>query len=216
MAVIGDTLGWFYNALMRFKVGVYSLALGNSETGPLIEADSTRVKIPGLTLGATAITATGTQLNNLATLAGGITGAPLQVQRVLFTETTGAGTYSGSVTVPAGGLVHNIRVGSSALWTATTSALMDVGDAGDPDGWFTQINLKATDLLVGEEINFENFGGKQGAYLVAASGTRTNAYSTAERVISGIVVTVGAAGNAGRTYMEVIYSVPTAAAATKV
>lgn len=133
-----------------------------------------------------------------------------------FTETTGAGTYTGSVTVPAGATILDIQVRSTAVWTATTSALMDVGDVADPDGWYTQINLKATDLLVGEVIRFESTGGKEGAYLVTATGLLSAAYSASARVVSGIVVTVGAAGSAGRTRMLVVYSLPTATAATKV
>lgn len=209
MPPIGDLPGWYYNALQRFKVGVHSIALGNSESGPLIEADSTRVKIPGLTLGSTAITATPAQINSLAA----VTGVPVQTARVSYTE-NGAGTYTGSVVVPAGGLIVDIKVWSSALWTAATSALMDVGDVADPNGWFAAIDMKATDLLVGEEINFENFGGKQGAYLVAASGTRTTAYSASARTISGVIVSVGA-GTAGRSFMEVLWTIPTATAAVK-
>lgn len=137
---------------------------------------------------------------------------------VAFTETTGAGTYTGSVTVPAGATITDIKVRSTALWTAATSALMDVGDAGDPDGWFTQIDLKATDLLVGEEINFIQTGGKEGAYLSLTTGKRSAAYSASARVVSGIVVTVGASGNAGRTRMVVQYTTTgsgVVAAATK-
>ena len=212
MPVIGDTLGWFYNALMRFKVGVYSLALGNSEDGPLIEADGARVKIPGLTLGSTAIIATGAELN---TLAAASTAGPLVAQRVTFTETTGAGVYTGSVTVPAGALIIDIKVWSTALWTAATSATMKVGDTDD-DGWYAGIDLKATDLLVGEEINFENLGGKQGVYLVAATGLRSAAYSAASRLVTGIITTVGTTGNAGRTFMSVLYTNPTPTAAVKV
>lgn len=125
---------------------------------------------------------------------------------VTFTETTGAGTYTGSVTVPAGSTIEDIKIRSTALWTATTSALMDVGDVADPNGWFAGIDLKATDLLVGEEINFVQTGGKEGAYLSLATGLRSAAYSAAARVISGIIVTVGAAGNAGRTRMMVLYT----------
>lgn len=130
----------------------------------------------------------------------------LKAVEVTFTETTGAGTYTGSVTVPANSTITDIKVKSTALWTATTSALMDVGDAADPNGWFAAIDLKAIDLLVGEEINFNQTGGKEGAYLSTATGLRSAAYSAAARVISGIVVTVGAAGNAGRTRMMVLYT----------
>lgn len=205
-------LGALYNRLQRFRVPVHSLVLGGSNSGPVVQADDTRVKLPGLTIGSTALTATAAELNQVA----GITGFPVQAQRRSFTETTGAGTYTGSVTVPAGALITDIKIWSTVLWNATTSAIMKVGDAADDDGWFTGIDLKATDLLVGEEINFENLGGKQGAYLVAASGTRTTAYSASARVVSGIITTVGAAGSAGRSFMEVHYTLPTATAATKV
>lgn len=138
-------------------------------------------------------------------------------ERVSFTETTGAGTYTGSVTVPASSLITNIRVWCTVLWTATTTALMDVGDVTDPDGWYPQVNLKATDLLVGEELNFTQTGGKEGAYLSLTTGARVAAYSASARVVSGIIVTVGAAGSAGRTFMEVFYTLSGGTtAATKV
>jgi hypothetical protein len=152
-------------------------------------------------------------------ISGGVVQQPTKdlSETILFTETTGAGTYTGSVTVPANSLIIDIKVWSTAVWTATTTALMDVGDAADPNGWYAAIDLKATDLVVGEQIRFESAGGKEGAYYVAATGELETAWSASERVISGIVVTVGAAGNAGRTYMRVTYSDPAnIGAATKV
>jgi hypothetical protein len=135
---------------------------------------------------------------------------------VSFTETTGAGVYTGSVTVPAGALILDIKVWSTVLWTATTSATMKVGDATDDDGWFTGVNLKATDLLVGEELNFIQTGGKEGAYLSLTTGARSAAYSASARVVSFVVTTVGAAGNAGRSFGAVVYVLPTATAAAKI
>lgn len=129
-------------------------------------------------------------------------------KEVTFTETNGAGTYTGSVVVPAGSTILDIKVRSTALWTATTSATMKVGDGADDDGWFIGIDLKATDLLVGEEISFDQTGGKQGAYLNNTSGLRAPVYSSSAVTISGVVTTVGAAGNAGRTRMLVIYAPP--------
>lgn len=143
-------------------------------------------------------------------------GSLVQAALVSLTETTGAGVYTGSITVPAGGLIHDIKAWSTVLWTATTSATMKVGDATDDDGWFTGVNLKATDLLVGEELNFTQTGGKEGVYLVTATGLRSTAYSATARVISFIVTTVGAAGSAGRSFGMVVWSIPTATAATKV
>src|SRR5690349_18261250 len=89
------------------------------------------------------------------------TAYPVVAEEVTFTETTGAGTYTGSVTVPAGATIVDIQIHSTALWTATTSATLKVGDAADDDGWYTGVKLKATDLLVGEVIRFASTVGKE-------------------------------------------------------
>lgn len=147
-------------------------------------------------------------LVSLATLAG--------AEERTFTETTGAGTYTGSVTVPAGATILDIIVNGVALWDTATSATMKVGDATDDDGYYTAINLKATDLLAGESISFALAGGKAGAYI--ANSQVSPRYSASERVISGVVTTVGASGSAGRTRMTVVWALPgggSALAATK-
>jgi hypothetical protein len=143
-------------------------------------------------------------------------GALIGQEERTFTETTGAGTYTGSVTVPAGATILDIIVNGVALWDTATSATMVVGDATDPDGYFTGVNLKATDLLAGESISFGLAGGKAGAYI--ANSQVSPRYSSAARVISGIVTTVGASGSAGRTRMTVVWALPggsTSIAATK-
>ena len=150
-------------------------------------------------------------------ISGGIVVQPgrLLSETILYTE-NGAGTYTGTVTVPGNSLIHDIKVWSTALWAAATSAAMSVGDAGAATGWYNAIDLKATDLEVGEQIRFESTGGKEGAYYVAASGALTTAWSASARVISGVIASVGA-GTTGRTYMQVIYTDPTdIGAATKV
>lgn len=132
-------------------------------------------------------------------------------REVTFTE-DGAGTYTGSVTIPAGATVHDVIVNGVVLWAAGTSAAMKVGDTVDDDGYFTGVNLKATDLLAGESISFALAGGKAGAY-IANSQVSPRYYATAN-TLSGIVTSVGA-GTDGRTRMTVVYSLPTVAAATK-
>lgn len=145
---------------------------------------------------------------------------PLVVSKeVTFTETAGAGVYTGSVVVPAGAEILDIKLKNTALWTATTSATAKVGDATDDDGWFTAVDMKATDLLVGEELNFIQTGGKEGAYLDLTTGKRSAVYSASARTISCIITTVGAAGAAGRSRLTVIYAPANAdgvSAATKV
>lgn len=162
----------------------------------------------------------------------GQAGSLVRSQEVTFTETTGAGVYTGSVSLPAGATLLDVIVHNTALWTAATSATMKVGDATDDDGFFAGIDLKATDLLAAESINFTHPGGKQGADIDAIDvggegGAAASAnvhvrrrYLAAARVVSGIVTTVGTTGNAGRTRMTVVYALPSVAAditaATKV
>jgi len=86
----------------------------------------------------------------------------------------------------------------------------------DPDGYFTGIDLKATDLLAGENISFALAGGLAGAYIAASQANKR--YSSSAHTISGIVTQVGT-GTLGVTRMTVIYSLPvtlSVVAATKV
>jgi hypothetical protein len=132
---------------------------------------------------------------------------------VTFTETTGAGTYTGSVAVPAGAWILDIIVQAVALWDTATSATMKVGDAADDDGFYTGVDLKATDLLAGETLSFARAGGQEGAYITATQ--LIGLYSATARVVSGVVTTVGASGSAGRTRMLVAYIDPGEVAATQ-
>lgn len=134
----------------------------------------------------------------------------------ILTE-NGAGTsYTLSFTIPALAVLKNVRVIAKALWNGT-SASLKVGDTADDDGYFVGVDLKATDLLVGEVLSAEDgdlWGGKNGAYLVAASGRRGpttsnfGQYYEAGSVISFIVTPGAADGSAGRTYCEVEYALP--------
>jgi hypothetical protein len=79
---------------------------------------------------------------------------PVVAAEVTFTETAGAGVWTGSVAVPAGATIHDIIVNGVALWTSQTSATLKVGDAADDDGYYTAVDLKATDILAGESLSF--------------------------------------------------------------
>ena len=147
-------------------------------------------------------------------LSGGLITQPGRIlfEEITYTEAGAAGTYTGTVTVPGNSWLLDIKVWNDVLWTAGTDALMDIGDADDADGWFTQISLKATDIVAGanaEVIDFNNPGGQEGAYLVTATGERAEMYSASARVITGLVTTTGASGTAGRSRMLVIYTDPT-------
>lgn len=140
----------------------------------------------------------------------------VQTQEVTIAETTAAGVYTGSVVLPAGATLIDIIINGVALWTAATSATGKVGDGTDDDGYYTGVDLKATDLLAGESISFALAGGKAGAYI--ANSQVSPRYSAAARTIAIVVTTVGSTGAAGRTRMVVVFAAPLsrAVAATKV
>ena len=140
----------------------------------------------------------------------------MRVAERTFTASSAAGVWTGSVTIPAGATIHDIIVNGVTLWDSGTSATMKVGDVADDDGYFTAVNLKATDLLAGESISFDQAGGKAGAYI--ANSQVSPRYSATARVISGIITTVGTS-TAGVTRMSVVWSAPASSdisAATKV
>ena len=148
---------------------------------------------------------------------------------VAFVEDGSGTSYTATVEVPANTLVLDIGFVTTVLWDGT-SASLGIGDDDDADGWLTTVDLKATDLLVGEVISIRDadgtapWGGVQGAYLTAAAGRRGRVtagvdsglyYGAASEVI--FVVTPGAAdGSAGRSFGWVTMVTPTFTASTNV
>jgi len=127
--------GWNYNSTdSKYQYSVYNSA---NSVKPVFDEDGS------LYQGGTKVTATAAQLNT----------TKIESQSVLFTE-AGAGTYTGTVALPAGAVVVDIIVHAIALWAAATSASMIVGDTVDDNGFFDAIDLKATDLLAAESISF--------------------------------------------------------------
>jgi hypothetical protein len=132
----------------------------------------------------------------------------------LFQE-AGANTYTYDVLIPAGAIITDIRVINQVLWAAGTSASLEVGDftnaatpvAIDADGFFTAVDLKATDLIATEGISFEAAGGVQGAYSTGTLTQWNNLYKATERILRFEVVSVGA-GTTGRTLCTVGFIVP--------
>lgn len=128
----------------------------------------------------------------------------LRIKEFRFVE-EGAGAYTAAVTLPADSTVLDIQVYAEAVWDAGTSASLEIGDGDDPDGFYTAVNLKATDLTADQALTFAAQGGVGGAYLTAGSDTHfTNTYSDEARTITATVDSVGA-GSAGRTRVLVIY-----------
>lgn len=162
-----------------------------------------------------AVTGDVTLSGAITTVVGQAASPVVAVERVFTQGTAAAGVFTGSVTVPAGATILDIRLYGQALWNQGTSASMKVGDVADDDGWWTAVDLQATDLLAGEVLSFYKQGSTEvGVYQVAATGLLNTSYSASARVISGIVTTVGTVGSTGVTRMLVIYTQPTTAAAT--
>lgn len=184
--------------------------------GNLVQYVSTTsgwVMIPGVAgFPLASVTATAAELNKTDGVAAG--GYLVTAEEFTFTETSGAGTYTATCTVPAGATLLDIIVNGVALWDNAGTVTMKVGDTDD-DGFFTGVNLKATDLLAGESISFESAGGKAGAYI--ANSQVSPRYSATARAITGIITTSSTGGSAGRTRMTVVYAyTQTTTAATKV
>jgi hypothetical protein len=139
----------------------------------------------------------------LATIGGNLRSHEL----VLKAGTLAAGVYTASVTLPAGATVLDILVNGVALWNAGTSATLIVGDTDD-DGFFTDVNLKATDLLAGESLSLSLAGGQEGAYV--ANSQVSPRYSASARTITAKATTVGTAPSTGETRVIVLWSQPSA------
>lgn len=195
-----------------------------SRTTPISRFRNIHVK-GELRLGDTTLNATGTELNLLSGLTatgteinktdGLAAGAYLVVaEERTFTETGGAATYTGTVSLPAGATLLDIIINGVALWDNAGAVTMKVGDTDD-DGYYTAVNLKATDLLAGESLSFALAGGKAGAYI--ANSQVSPRYSATARDIIGVITTASTGGSAGRTRMTVVYAVSlaTPTAATK-
>lgn len=146
----------------------------------------------------------------------------LVTKRCTITEDATNTAYNCTIAIPAGAVIEDIQVIGRVLWNGTSASML-VGDTADPNGYFDTVDLKATDLVIGEMMSIKHsamWGGNEGAYLVAATGRRgptSSNFSLSYVAGSNIVfnVTEGAAdGTAGRTDCVVIYSTPETVAVT--
>lgn len=112
---------------------------------------------------------------------GGVAGAPPTLQAInpvqtlmaAFVEDPTTLTHTATFPIPVGAVLLDIGFLSTVLWTGGGTVVLTIGDAAAANGWFLATNLKATDLLLGERLqaaNGNNWGGLNGAYLVAATG----------------------------------------------
>ena len=183
----------------------------------------------GTTLGVTGATTLSSTVavTGDATFSADIVGG-VTAKSVAFIENGSGTSYVGTVPIPAGTQLLDIIFVTGVLWDGTSASLI-IGDDDDPNGYLEATNLKATDLLVGEQFRLSAHGsisaesgqtlGKEGVYVVNTTGKVGQAtadapggwYTTANNIIA--TITPGAAdGSAGRSYMTVLYTTPTAIA----
>lgn len=142
--------------------------------------------------------------------------APVQTVHFDVTEDNASLTYTCAVVVPPGGTLHDIQIDQQVLWAATGSATLKGGDTAVSNGYFTGVDLKATDLLVGEQLRIvvsELWGGRNGAYLVAATGQRGptannfGGYYAAGSIVSVVITVVTPnAVPTGKTHIAISFS----------
>lgn len=174
-----------------------------------------------LEIAGTQVTANANEINKLDGLSNL---AYLTVtEGVSFTE-AGDNTYTGTIEIPAGAFLNDVQLVNVVLWDDSGTVTAIVGDDDDPDGWFTGVNMKATDLLVGEVLSArdqDKWGTKGGVYLTnqgrmgrVTAGVDSGPYYGAASEIIGVIACQNGDGSAGRSFMAVTYSVPTFVAAT--
>ena len=150
-------------------------------------------------------------------ISGGVVNGQWEVrgEEVTVTETGGALTYTGSVTVPAGSYLVDIILHGTAVWNNAGAVTGKVGDVAVTDGIFTGIDMKATDLIAAEGLAASGVagsaGGKAGADLANSQWSRR--WLATERVISLIITAASTGGSTGRTRMLVLYAAPAATSA---
>ncbi len=140
----------------------------------------------------------------------------VKTRTCLISETAAGTTFTAGLIIPAGSILLDVFLIPVSLWTADTSASAIIGDTADPDGFSTAINLKATDLVLGERFRASQnwqWAGTNGAYLVsatgrfgAASGNGVSGYYAAQDTITATVTRVGTSGAAGRTYFGITWA----------
>lgn len=185
-------------------VGIKTDKIAESTDGAGVDVDGVKLKDGGGTFtGAVAGvdgTFTGEVAGNTGVFAGALT-APVSlhiVKSVKFTETAGAGTYTGAFSIPAGYSVLDVRVQPSVLWDNSGTASLVAGDDDDPDGYILATNLKSGgDTTAKTPISTRDLHAKAGAY-----ASFPKAYAAA-KTFTATITTSSTGGTAGRTQIDV-------------
>jgi hypothetical protein len=119
----------------------------------------------------------------------------------------GAGTYTGTIAIPAGATVRDVAFRNTAVWTAATSAAMTCGDADSATGYFSSTNVKTTPAAdttgAGAGLSTQlSLGASAGSFKGGAGK-----FYAAAGTITCTITSVGA-GTAGRSRLLVVYTIP--------
>ena len=120
-----------------------------------------------------------------------------------FTETATAGTYTATVVIPVNAIVLDVIFKNTVVWNNNGTATLNVGDADDPDGYISAVDVKtapATDVNGAGGISSRGEDTGTGAYKGLFKKYTTGGTITAS------IVTTGATGTAGRSSLYVIYA----------
>jgi hypothetical protein len=163
-----------------------------------------------------------TRINTLDRRAPTLSSSAVRVVGGQFVETQGsaAGTYVHDVFIPAYALLIDSYVHADTLFTAGTSAKLDVGfwsvvsgviDAViDVDDVYDDIDVKATDLLITHSISLAWAAGKHGNLggVVATQDDLVDRVDDVDRFLRYTLTTVGTVGTAGEVYVYTTYALP--------
>lgn len=145
-------------------------------------------------------------------------------ESIRFREATTlvAGTFTGIFEVPAGCILIDVIVHSTALWNSAGAVTLNVGDATTTNGIFAAVNLKATDLLAGESLSLGIPGGLYGGDITPNDATaatlilgqaghvrrRALVNQTARNLQATVTIAAGAVGTTGITDVVFVYAYP--------
>jgi hypothetical protein len=139
----------------------------------------------------------------------------VQVVERTFAETSGTGTYTATVVVPAGATVTDVIWRNTVVWGNAGSASVVVGDDDDANGYIEATDIKAAPIA---DVNGAGAGLSSRLSLGATIGAYKGGagkYCAAQKTITATVTTGVGTAATGRSRLIVVYAVPTTAAATK-
>lgn len=131
-----------------------------------------------------------------------------------FTETSGAGTYTATVPIPAGATVVDLVWKNTVVWNNAGTCVAQVGDDDDADGYLAAVDIKTV-----PGADTVGYGGLSTKMSDTGSGVykgKGGKYCAAAKTITATVVTSSTGGGNGRSRLLVFFMIQTPVAAIKV